>query len=111
MAKTILILGATGTQGKFTPDNPAYLARLIPSGGSVAKLLLQYPQQYQVRCLTRNPDSDKARALAAQGAELIKADLTIPSTLPEAFRDVWGVFAVTDFYDTVGHFGSTSWIT
>ncbi|KAJ4215731.1 hypothetical protein NW759_009591 [Fusarium solani] len=83
MAKTVLVLGATGTQG-----------------GSVAKLLLQYPQQYQVRCLTRNPGSDKAKALAAQGAEVVKADLTIPSTLPEAFKDIWGVFAVTDFYDT-----------
>ncbi|KAI8930864.1 hypothetical protein NX059_011881 [Plenodomus lindquistii] len=83
MAKTVLILGATGTQG-----------------GSIANLLVQYPEQYQVRCLTRNPDSDKARALAAKGAQLVKADLTVPSTLPEAFRGVWGVFAVTDFYDT-----------
>jgi uncharacterized protein YbjT (DUF2867 family) len=49
--------------------------------------------------------------LAAQGAEVVKADLTIPSTLPEAFKDIWGVFAVTDFYDTVGHIGSTSLIT
>ncbi|KAF4979784.1 hypothetical protein FZEAL_4088 [Fusarium zealandicum] len=83
MAKTVLVLGATGTQG-----------------GSVAKLLIQYPEQYQVRCLTRNPHSDKAKALGAQGAELVKADLTVPSTLPQAFKGVWGVFAVTDFYDT-----------
>ncbi|KAF5579134.1 transcriptional regulatory [Fusarium pseudocircinatum] len=67
MTKTVLVLGATGTQ---------------------------------VRCLTRNPSSDKAKALAAKGAQLVKADLTIPSTLPEAFKGVWGVFAVTDFYDT-----------
>ncbi|KAF2187337.1 NAD(P)-binding protein [Zopfia rhizophila CBS 207.26] len=65
--KTILVLGATGTQG-----------------GSVAKLLLQYPGQYIVRCLTRNPSSDKAKALSALGA-----------------KGAWGVFAVTDFYDTV----------
>ncbi|KAH7129137.1 hypothetical protein EDB81DRAFT_907025, partial [Dactylonectria macrodidyma] len=83
MTKTILVLGATGTQG-----------------GSIAKLLVQYPEQYLVRCLTRNPDSDKAKALAAAGAELVKADLTVPSTLPEAFKGVWGIFAVTDFYDT-----------
>ncbi|KAH7139956.1 hypothetical protein B0J13DRAFT_447274 [Dactylonectria estremocensis] len=83
MTKTILVLGATGTQG-----------------GSIAKLLVQYPEQYLVRCLTRNPNSDKAKALAAAGAELVKADLTVPSTLPEAFKGVWGVFAVTDFYDT-----------
>jgi uncharacterized protein YbjT (DUF2867 family) len=54
-----------------------------------------------VRILTRNPHSDKARALAKLGAQLTTADLTDPSTLPQAFKDVWGVFAVTDFYDTV----------
>ncbi|KAH7469654.1 hypothetical protein FOMA001_g13920 [Fusarium oxysporum f. sp. matthiolae] len=83
MSKTVLVLGATGTQG-----------------GSIANLLVQYPDQYLVRCLTRNPSSDKAKSLAAKGAQLVKADLTIPSTLPEAFKGVWGVFAVTDFYDT-----------
>lgn len=74
---------------------------LMVSGGSIAKLLLQHPEQYFVHCLTRNPDSDKAKALAAQGGVLVKADLTVPSTLADAFRGVWGVFAVTDFYDTV----------
>ncbi|KAF5530240.1 hypothetical protein FMEXI_13673 [Fusarium mexicanum] len=83
MTKTILVLGATGTQG-----------------GSIANLLVRYPDQYLVRCLTRNPSSDKAKALATKGAQLVKADLTVPSTLPEAFEGVWGVFAVTDFYDT-----------
>lgn len=67
----------------------------------MAKLLLQYPDQYTVRCLTRNPTSNKAKALATQGGELVKADLTKPSTLPAAFDGAWGVFAVTDFYDTV----------
>ncbi|KAH8736585.1 hypothetical protein BGZ61DRAFT_503014 [Ilyonectria robusta] len=83
MRKTVLVLGATGTQG-----------------GSVANLLIKYPEQYLVRCLTRNPDSDKAKKLAALGAELVKADLTVPSTLPPAFKGIWGIFAVTDFYDT-----------
>ncbi|KAH6698292.1 hypothetical protein BKA61DRAFT_709953 [Leptodontidium sp. MPI-SDFR-AT-0119] len=81
--KIILVLGATGTQG-----------------GSVANNLLKYPEQYTTRCLTRSPDSTKAKALAALGAEIAQADLTKPSTLPAAFKDVWGVFAVTDFYDT-----------
>ncbi len=71
------------------------------TGGSVAKLLLQHPDLYTTRCLTRNPSSDKAKALADMGGELVKADLTVPATLPEAFKGVWGVFAVTDFYDTV----------
>lgn len=74
---------------------------LTGAGGSVAKLLLQYPKQYAVRCLTRNPDSEKAKVLASLGAEVVKGDLTVPSTLPEVIKGAWGVFAVTDFYDTV----------
>ncbi|KAH7412949.1 hypothetical protein BKA64DRAFT_616561 [Cadophora sp. MPI-SDFR-AT-0126] len=81
--KIILVLGATGTQG-----------------GAVANYLLKNPEQYTTRCLTRNPDSDKAKVLATLGAEIAQADLTKPPTLPAAFKDVWGVFAVTDFYDT-----------
>ncbi|PVH77021.1 NAD(P)-binding protein [Cadophora sp. DSE1049] len=81
--RIILVLGATGTQG-----------------GAVANDLLKYPEQYTTRCLTRNPDSDKAKALAALGAEIVQADLIKPVTLPAAFKGVWGCFAVTDFYDT-----------
>ncbi|PVH70622.1 NAD(P)-binding protein [Cadophora sp. DSE1049] len=81
--KIILVLGATGTQG-----------------GSVANDLLKYPDQYTTRCLTRSPSSDKAKALASKGAEVVQGDLTKPDTLTSAFTDAWGVFAVTDFYDT-----------
>ncbi len=98
--KTVLVLGATGTQGECTRQHVAD-AKLTAQGGSVAKLLLQFPDKYVTRCLTRNPTSDKAKVLADMGAELVKADVTIPSTLPDAFKGAWGVFAVTDFYDTV----------
>ncbi|KAL3471417.1 hypothetical protein BJX99DRAFT_263258 [Aspergillus californicus] len=81
--KTVLVIGATGTQG-----------------GSVARALLKQQDKYTVRCLTRSPESPKAQALANLGASLIQADLTIPSTLPPVMKGVWGVFAVTDFYDT-----------
>ncbi|KAH8597489.1 hypothetical protein B0O99DRAFT_684808 [Bisporella sp. PMI_857] len=81
--KVVLVLGATGTQG-----------------GAVAKELLKHPEQYTTRCLTRNAKSEKARILSDLGAELVEADLTAPLTLPAAFKDAWGVFAVTDFYDT-----------
>jgi NmrA-like family len=102
MKKTILVLGATGTQGpSFKDRRVSRLVLLVSSGGAVAKVLLQYPEKYIVRCLTRNPNSDKAKALSALGGELAQADLTVPSTLPEAFKGAWGVFAVTDFYDTV----------
>lgn len=103
MTRTVLVLGATGTQGKMhnLPWHIPVHCHLTVLGGSVAKLLLQHPEQYIVRCLTRNPGSEKAQILASQGARLVKADLTVPSTLSSAFEGVWGVFAVTDFYDTV----------
>ncbi|KAJ6076188.1 hypothetical protein N7499_008169 [Penicillium canescens] len=59
MVKLVLITGATGTQG-----------------GSIAKLLLQYPEEYEVRCLTRTPTSEKAQALAKLGAHLVQGNLT-----------------------------------
>ena len=85
MPKIIAVTGATGNQG-----------------GSVAKFLLQYPKEYTVRALTRDPESENARALSKLGAEVIQADLTKPETLPAAVKDCWGVFGVTNFYDAVG---------
>ncbi|KAJ6088370.1 hypothetical protein N7486_009631 [Penicillium sp. IBT 16267x] len=83
MVKVIAVTGATGNQG-----------------GSIAKLLLQFPGEYRVRALTRNPDSDAAKELAKAGAEVVKADLTVPSDLAAAVDGCWGVFGVTNFYDT-----------
>lgn len=65
----------------------------------MAKYLLEYPDAYRVRAVTRNPDSDAASMLRARGAEIIRADLTVPSTLPAALEGCWGVFGVTNFYD------------
>ncbi|KAI0364986.1 NAD-P-binding protein [Pilatotrama ljubarskyi] len=83
MSRLIAVTGATGNQG-----------------GSVAKLLLQHPDQYRVRALTRDPQSPAARWLAELGAEVVKADLTVPADLAEALRGCWGVFGVTNFYDS-----------
>ncbi|KAH8744917.1 NAD(P)-binding protein [Diaporthe sp. PMI_573] len=83
MVRRVLVFGATGNQG-----------------GAVAKLLLQHPRDYLVRAVTRDPSSHAARTLAAQGAEVVKADLTNPSSLPPAFEGCWGVFGVTNFYDS-----------
>lgn len=79
---------------------PHYNKKFL-TGGSVAKLLLQYPEQYTVRCLTRTPESEKAQSLAKLGAEVVQGNLSVPSTLPEVVKGAWGIFAVTDFYDTV----------
>lgn len=78
-----------------------FLTRLKKIGGSVAKLLLQFPGEYRVRAITRNPDSESAKELVNLGAEVVKADLTVESDLTAALRGCWGVFGVTNFYDTV----------
>jgi uncharacterized protein YbjT (DUF2867 family) len=75
----------------------------------VAKLLLQAPSAFTVRALTRNPESDAAKALKDAGAEIVQGDLTNRSSLDAAFKDCWGAFVATNFYDSVGgHFPGCS---
>jgi uncharacterized protein YbjT (DUF2867 family) len=81
---TILVIGATGAQG-----------------GSVARHLLA-SGRYAVRALTRNPESEKAKALAAAGAELARGDLSDPAALRAALAGCDGAFGVTNFWE---HFG------
>ena len=59
-SKLIAIVGATGAQG-----------------GGLARAILEDPQGgFRVRAITRNVDSDKARALAAAGADIVAVDAT-----------------------------------
>lgn len=81
--KVIAVFGATGAQG-------GGLARAIaadPSSGFVA------------RAITRNPDSDKAKALAALGIEVVAADADKPETLGAALAGAYGAFVVTNFWE------------
>lgn len=81
--KVITVIGATGSQG-------GGLVRAIasdPSGGFVA------------RALTRNPKSEKAKALAALGAEVVVGDVDDPASLERAFAGAHGAFCVTFFWD------------
>lgn len=73
--RIILISGATGQQGGAT-------ARALAGKG------------FTIRALTRNPDSDAAKALAATGAELVKGDLDDEASLKAALADAWGAYAV-----------------
>ena len=79
-AKTILVTGATGTQG-----------------GAVARELMK--RGYSVRGLTRNPDSDRARALSDLGADMVRGDYNDAASLAAAMSGIHGVFAVTDFWE------------
>jgi uncharacterized protein YbjT (DUF2867 family) len=81
--KIIAIVGATGAQG-------GALARAIladKNGG------------FAVRALTRKTDSDKAKALAQAGAEVVAADLDDQKSLERAFAGAYGAFCITNFWE------------
>jgi uncharacterized protein YbjT (DUF2867 family) len=81
--KVIAVLGSTGSQG-------GGLCRAIladPSGG------------FACRAITRDPSKDKAKALAADGAETVAADLDDVESLKKAFAGAHGLYAVTNFWE------------
>lgn len=82
-SRIIAVVGATGAQG-------GGLARAIladPSGG------------FAVRAITRHPDSDKAKTLAAAGAQVVAADLDDEASLVRAFEGAHGAYCVTNFWE------------
>ena len=81
--KIITVIGATGAQG----------------GGLVRAILADRSGSYAVRAITRTPDSEKAKALSAAGAEVVAADADDPATLGRAFAGVHGAFLLTNFWE------------
>ena len=81
--KIIAVVGATGAQG----------------GGLARAILRDKRGDFALRAITRKPDSEKARALAAQGAEVVAGDADNPSTLAAAFAGAYGAFCVTNFWE------------
>ena len=79
--KTILITGATGKQGGAT------LRHLAKRGG------------FKLRAMTRKPDGDGAKALAALGAEVVAGDLDDDKSLARAVAGAWGVFSVQNTWE------------
>jgi len=79
--KTILITGATGHQGGAT------LRHLAKRGG------------FKLRALTRKPEGDAAKAVAALGAELVAGDLDDAASLERALKGAWGVYAVQNTWE------------
>src|SRR3989442_12628275 len=73
--RTILITGVTGNQG-----------------GAVAQAL--QGTGFDLRGLTRKPDSQRAAALARHGIGIVKGDLDDEATLRRALAGAWGVFGV-----------------
>ncbi len=81
--KIIAVTGATGAQG----------------GGVVRAILSDPDSGFGARALTRNPDSEAAKRLAAAGAEVVRADLDDPASLRAAFAGAFGAFCVTSFFE------------
>jgi uncharacterized protein YbjT (DUF2867 family) len=79
--KLVLITGATGKQGGAT------LRHLAKRGG------------FKLRAITRKPDGDAAKALAALGAEVVVGDLDDAASLSRALAGAWGVYAVQNSWE------------
>lgn len=83
--KIIAVAGATGAQG----------------GGLVRAILNDPDNPFRVRALTRNPLSEKARQLAALGADVVAANVDDAQSVTEAFTGAYGAYCVTFFWEHV----------
>src|SRR6476661_5434508 len=82
-SRTIFVTGATGNQG-----------------GAVARNLIQHG--FRVKALTRHPQSDKAKALAGKGVEIIGGDLDDANSFRDQLKNCDGVFSVQSFEKGTG---------
>lgn len=73
--RSILITGATGQQGGATLKN------LLGNG-------------FELRALTRKPDSPAARQLAGLGVTVVEGNLDDAASLSRALKGIWGVLSV-----------------
>jgi len=78
----IAVVGATGAQG----------------GGLVSAILGDAGERFAARTITRNINSENARQLAAQGAEVVAADIDDQGSLERAFDGAYGVYCVTFYW-------------
>jgi len=81
--KIIAVVGSTGAQG----------------GGLVRAIMNDPDGGFTARALTRDPNSDKAKALSDLGAEVVKADVDDTESLKKAFNGAYGAYCVTFFWE------------
>ena len=79
--KIIAVVGATGAQG----------------GGLARAILEDKSGGFGVRAITRS--ADKAKVLAAAGAEVAVADIGDAGAMKKAFDGAYGAFCVTNFWE------------
>lgn len=80
--KIIAVLGATGSQG----------------GGLVRAIQSDPGSGFKARAITRDANSDKAKALKDLGAEVVSADVDDEASLKKAFAGAYGAYCVTFFW-------------
>jgi uncharacterized protein YbjT (DUF2867 family) len=81
--KIIAVMGATGAQG----------------GGLVRAIQADGNGPFRARAITRDAGSDKAKAVAATGAEVVSANADDALSLKKAFAGAHGAFCVTFFWE------------
>ncbi len=80
--KIIAVVGSTGAQG-----------------GGLARAILSDPHsEFAVRAITRDIKSEKAKALAKMGAEVVAGDVDDVESLKRAFAGAYGAYCVTFFW-------------
>ncbi len=80
--KIIVVFGATGAQG----------------GGLVRAILADANSEFSVRAITRDVNSDKAKELAALGAEVVAADIDDAAGVGHALQGAYGAYFVTFYW-------------
>ena len=80
--KIITIFGATGAQG----------------GGLVRAICADPNSEFTARAVSRDVNSEKAKALAAAGAEVVYGDLGNAESVHKALEGAYGAFFVTFFW-------------
>ena len=78
--KLVLVTGATGNQGG------AIAGELLAAG-------------WPIRAMTRKPDGEAARGLAAKGAEVVRGDLDDEASIHSAMKGAWGAVAVQNTWE------------
>ncbi|SJX64115.1 uncharacterized protein SRS1_14770 [Sporisorium reilianum f. sp. reilianum] len=85
--KVLTVFGATGQQG-----------------GSVIQTILKTPAlnaKYALRGVTRDTSRPAAQELAKLGVDVVRANLDDPASLNKALGGSYGVFAVTNFWESM----------
>jgi len=81
--KIIAVIGSTGAQG----------------GGLARAILADKSGEFTLRAITRKAESEKAKALAKAGAEVVTADMNDATSIRHAFEGAHGAYCVTNYWE------------